>query len=41
MSEPILITRAHHNGDALGFAPHGAGRNMGRKAFLRKNKGDE
>jgi hypothetical protein len=25
------------NENALGFAPHGAGRNLGRKAFLREN----
>jgi RNA-splicing ligase RtcB len=37
MAEPILLT-AHCNMTlALGFAPHGAGRNMGRKAFLREN----
>lgn len=35
MSESILITRHRDNRGALGFAPHGAGRNMGRKAFLR------
>lgn len=35
MAEPILITRHANRQDALGFAPHGAGRNMGRKAYLR------
>lgn len=36
MSEPILITRHSNNHKALGFAPHGAGRNMGRRAFLKQ-----
>ncbi|MCA1379460.1 RtcB family protein [Bradyrhizobium sp. BRP05] len=38
MAEPILILEHTNNKDALGFAPHGAGRNMGRKAFLRENQ---
>lgn len=38
MAEPILIVAHTDNKDALGFAPHGAGRNMGRKAFLRENR---
>lgn len=38
MASPILITRHTNNVDALGFAPHGAGRNLGRKAFLRENQ---
>ncbi|CAH1649884.1 Protein RtcB [Chelatococcus asaccharovorans] len=37
MAEPILIVSHRDRKDALGFAPHGAGRNMGRKAFLRDN----
>lgn len=37
MAEPILIVAHRDRKDALGFAPHGAGRNMGRKAFLRDN----
>jgi len=37
MAEPILITRHADNADALGFAPHGAGRNMSRTAYLREN----
>lgn len=41
MSEPILITRHSDHKGALGFAPHGAGRNMGRRAFLRDNTGVE
>lgn len=40
MSEPILITRHTNNMDALGFAPHGAGRNMSRTRYLREFIGD-
>lgn len=36
MSESILITRPTDNPDALGFAPHGAGRNMSRTAFKKR-----
>lgn len=35
MSEPILITRHVDRKDALGFAPHGAGRNLSRTQHLR------
>lgn len=38
MAEPILLTRHTDQADALGFAPHGAGRNMSRTAFLRENR---
>jgi len=38
MAEPILVLKHRDNKDALGFAPHGAGRNVGRRAFLRENK---
>ena len=38
MAEPILVLKHKDNRDALGFAPHGAGRNVGRKAFLRENE---
>jgi len=38
MAEPVLILKHRDNKDALAFAPHGAGRNMGRKAFLRENR---
>ena len=38
MAEPILVLKHRDNKDALGFAPHGAGRNVGRKAFLRENE---
>ncbi len=34
-SEPILITRPLDRADALGFAPHGAGRNFSRTQHLR------
>lgn len=37
MAEPILITEHTDRKDALGFAPHGAGRNMSRTRFLREN----
>jgi tRNA-splicing ligase RtcB len=39
MAESILITRHRDRKDALGFAPHGAGRNMGRRSFLRELPG--
>lgn len=35
MSAPIYITEHTDNPEALGFAPHGAGRNMSRSAFLK------
>jgi len=38
MAEPVLVLKHRNNRDALGFAPHGAGRNIGRKAFLRDNR---
>jgi tRNA-splicing ligase RtcB len=37
MAEPILIVRHRDVKGALGFAPHGAGRNLGRKQFLRES----
>ncbi len=40
MAEPILITNHVDNEHALGFAPHGAGRNMSRTAFLRDHQPD-
>jgi tRNA-splicing ligase RtcB (3'-phosphate/5'-hydroxy nucleic acid ligase) len=36
MAEPILIARGLDAQNGLGFAPHGAGRNFGRKAYLRR-----
>ena len=38
MAEPILITTHRDRKQALGFAPHGAGRNLSRSAFLRQEK---
>ncbi|HEY7084497.1 MAG TPA: RtcB family protein [Hyphomicrobiaceae bacterium] len=35
MAEPILITRGLDAPNALGFAPHGAGRNFSRTAYMR------
>lgn len=35
MAEPILIARGLNAPNGLGFAPHGAGRNMSRTAFKR------
>lgn len=35
MSEPILVTRHRDKKAALGFSPHGAGRNMSRTRYLR------
>ncbi len=36
MAEPILITRGLDADNGIGFAPHGAGRNFGRKNYLRR-----
>jgi RNA-splicing ligase RtcB len=38
MGEPILITE-NHPGNDVGFAPHGAGRNMSRTQFMKNNAG--
>jgi tRNA-splicing ligase RtcB len=38
MAEPILIAGHVNNRDSLGFAPHGAGRNMSRNQFIREGK---
>jgi RNA-splicing ligase RtcB len=35
MAEPILIARGKDADNGLGFAPHGAGRNSSRTAFMR------
>jgi RNA-splicing ligase RtcB len=37
MAEPILVTRGLDAENGLGFAPHGAGRNFSRTAFMRRN----
>ncbi|WP_068951706.1 RtcB family protein [Pararhizobium polonicum] len=36
MAQPILIASHADRADALGFAPHGAGRNLSRTAHLRR-----
>jgi RNA-splicing ligase RtcB len=36
MSEPILVTAHANNEQALGFAPHGAGRNLSRTAHIKR-----
>jgi tRNA-splicing ligase RtcB (3'-phosphate/5'-hydroxy nucleic acid ligase) len=36
MAEPILVSRGLDNPQGLGFAPHGAGRNLSRTAYLKK-----
>lgn len=35
MGAPVYVTEHTNNPDALGFAPHGAGRNMSRSAYLK------
>lgn len=37
MAEPVLITTHRDRAETLGFAPHGAGRNLSRTAYLRDN----
>ncbi|MEE9481925.1 RtcB family protein [Methylobacterium ajmalii] len=37
MAEPVLITRHRNNKGSLGFAPHGAGRNLSRTQHLREH----
>jgi tRNA-splicing ligase RtcB (3'-phosphate/5'-hydroxy nucleic acid ligase) len=39
MAEPILIARGLDAEAALGFAPHGAGRNFSRTAYMRQQAG--
>ncbi len=39
MAAPILITRGLNAENGLGFAPHGAGRNFSRTAYLRRHAG--
>lgn len=36
MSQPILIAEHVNNEDALGFAPHGAGRNLSRTGHIKR-----
>lgn len=40
MSEPVLIVKGETTTSNLGFAPHGAGRNVSRSQH-RRNKGDQ
>lgn len=40
MAEPVLITRGKNNPSALGFSPHGAGRNFSRSEHRRRGMGD-
>jgi RNA-splicing ligase RtcB len=37
MAEPILIARGRNADNGLGFAPHGAGRNLSRTAYIRRH----
>ena len=39
MAEPILIARGLNADSGLGFAPHGAGRNFSRSAYMRRHAG--
>jgi tRNA-splicing ligase RtcB (3'-phosphate/5'-hydroxy nucleic acid ligase) len=39
MAEPILIARGLNAENGLGFAPHGAGRNFSRSAYMRQHAG--
>jgi RNA-splicing ligase RtcB len=39
MAEPILIARGADAENGLGFAPHGAGRNFSRSAYMRRHAG--
>jgi tRNA-splicing ligase RtcB len=39
MAAPILIARGRDAANGLGFAPHGAGRNFSRKAYLGRTAG--
>ncbi len=39
MSEPILVVKGETTENNLGFAPHGAGRDISRSAHIRKNVG--
>lgn len=40
MAQPILIVRGRDNPRALGFSPHGAGRNLSRSEHRRRGMGD-
>lgn len=40
MAQPVLIVRGKNNPAALGFSPHGAGRNFSRTEHRRRGLGD-
>ena len=40
MSQPVLLVRGLGNPDALGFCPHGAGRNYSRSEHMRRGGAD-
>lgn len=40
MAQPVLIVRGKDNPKALGFSPHGAGRNFSRTEHRRRGMGD-
>ncbi|HEX8340442.1 MAG TPA: RtcB family protein [Tepidisphaeraceae bacterium] len=39
MAQPVLITRGRDAANGLGFAPHGAGRNFSRSAYMKRHAG--
>jgi tRNA-splicing ligase RtcB (3'-phosphate/5'-hydroxy nucleic acid ligase) len=39
MAEPVLIARGRDASNGLGFAPHGAGRNLSRTAYMKRHIG--
>lgn len=39
MAQPVLIAEGLDTAHGLGFAPHGAGRNFSRSAYMRQNAG--
>lgn len=40
MAQPVLLVRGLDNADALGFCPHGAGRNFSRSEHMRRGGAD-
>lgn len=40
MAQPVLLVRGLDNADALGFCPHGAGRNFSRSEHMRRGGSD-
>jgi RNA-splicing ligase RtcB len=39
MGQPVLIARGLNAANGLGFAPHGAGRNFSRSAYMKRHAG--